>query len=88
MLGTDYDSNSQVQNVMRTVFVHLLQTVNDEFIFYISTFGKNNLLNAVFRERSLQTPYRNMINEYKIIFKSQNVTKGPKRSYNTEMMIK
>lgn len=69
-------------------FVHLLQTVNDEFIFYISTFWKHNCLNAVFRERPLQTPYRNMVNEYKMIFKSQNVTEGPKRSYNTEMMIR
>lgn len=71
---------------MRMVFVHLLQTVTDEFIFYISTFGKyNNLLNAVFRE---QTPYKNMITESKIIFKSQNVTKVPKWRFKTEIWIK
>lgn len=57
--------------------------------FYISTFGRHyNLLNAVFREQSLQTLYKNMINESKIIFKSQNVTKVPKWRFNTEIWIK
>lgn len=57
--------------------------------FYISTFWRhNNLLNAVFREQSLQTLYKNVINESKIIFKSQNVTKVPKWRFNTEIWMK
>lgn len=57
-----------------------------KLFFYISTFEKHNyLLNVVFRARLLQTPKND---EYKITLRSQNIRKGLKWNYNTDMLIK
>lgn len=46
-----------------------------DLFFYISTLGKrNNLLNAVFREQSLQTPDANMISEHNMIILSHKMS--------------